>query len=248
MCRGARRAKTKARSRALTDLLEAMAEADRALRAELEDSQRDVAWIGGALCIQAVMPDGQTTAAMMCPTREQTKHFAISIASNRGEVDAVRNVSSSLQPPRYSPYALPNFDGLREPEAPSAPRDANESSRDPNFDSHFALRQLQRRPRDLRRLRNALARLNAKGPYGLALDEIRMATLALRRAREYRELAARLRIRNFSSNETSSGSSSGVGDAGEGPGRGETGRTQGDRVGGDCVREIHDAFINELGR
>ena len=64
-CRGARRAKHKAREKALAELLSLMEEADEASRLDMQDLERNVAWIRGAgglerlAIVRAVMPDGE---------------------------------------------------------------------------------------------------------------------------------------------------------------------------------------------
>ena len=192
-CRGARRAKHKAREKALADLLSLMEEADEASRLDMQDLERDVAWIRGAgglerlAIVRAVMPDGGLAAAMACPSAEQTDGKEAAPSFSPG---ASRDLAEGFEstPNRLSRYALPSFDIVDEvPHDPSLGIEA---------DDLWALRQLRRRPRDRRRLEAALANISAHDPRGMALDEIRMAALALRRAREHRELTARLQIIN----------------------------------------------------
>jgi len=188
-CRGARRAKLKAREKALANLLSLMEEADEASRLDMQDLERDVAWIRGAgglerlAIVRAVMPDGELAAAMACPSAEQThgKEAAPSPSPSR-------DLAEGFATTRLSRYALPSFDIVDQvPHDPSLGIEA---------DDLWALRQLRRRPNDRRKLEAALANLSARDPRGMALDEIRMAALALRRAREHRELTARLQIIN----------------------------------------------------
>ena len=101
---------------------------------------------------------------------------------------ASRDLAEGFATTRLSRYALPSFDIVDQvPHDPSLGIEA---------DDLWALRQLRRRPNDRRKLEAALANLSARDPRGMALDEIRMAALALRRAREHRELTARLQIIN----------------------------------------------------
>ena len=188
-CRGARRAKHKAREKALADLLSLMEEADEASRLDTQDLERNVAWIRGAgglerlAIVRAVMPDGELAAAMACPSAEQTdgKEAAPSPSPSR-------DLAEGFETTRLSRYKLPSFDIVDEiPHDPSLGIEA---------DDLWALRQLRRSPHDRRRLEAALANLSARDPRGMALDEIRMAALALRRAREHRELTAQLQIIN----------------------------------------------------
>lgn len=193
-CRGARRAKLKAREKALANLLSLMEEADEASRLDTQDLERNVAWIRGAgglerlAIVRAVMPDGELAAAMACPSAEQTdrrKEAAPSPSPSRNLADFEDGFGSTT---RLSRYALPSFDIVDQ--VPHDPRFGIEA------DDLWALRQLRRRPNDRRKLEAALANLSARDPRGMALDEIRMAALALRRAREHRELTARLQIIN----------------------------------------------------
>jgi hypothetical protein len=188
-CRGARRAKHKAREKALADLLSLMEEADEASRLDMQDLERNVAWIRGAgglerlAIVRAVMPDGELAAAMACPSAEQTdgKEAAPSPSPSR-------DLADGFETTRLSRYKLPSFDIVDEmPHDPSLGIEA---------DDLWALRQLRRSPHNRRRLEAALANLSARDPRGMALDEIRMAALALRRARDHRELTARLQIIN----------------------------------------------------
>lgn len=192
-CRGARRAKLKAREKALANLLSLMEEADEASRLDTQDLERNVAWIRGAgglerlAIVRAVMPDGELAAAMACPSAEQTDRRkeaapSPSPASSRNLAEGFGSTT------RLSRYALPSFDIVDQ--VPHDPRFGIEA------DDLWALRQLRRRPNDRRKLEAALANLSARDPRGMALDEIRMAALALRRAREHRELTARLQIIN----------------------------------------------------
>ena len=189
-CRGARRAKLKAREKALANLLSLMEEADEASRLDMQDLERNVAWIRGAgglerlAIVRAVMPDGELAAAMACPSAEQTdgKEAAPSPSPSRNLAEGFGSTT------RLSRYALPSFDIVDQ--VPHDPRFGIEA------DDLWALRQLRRRPNDRRKLEAALANLSARDPRGMALDEIRMAALALRRAREHRELTAQLQIIN----------------------------------------------------
>ena len=190
-CRGARRAKLKARTKALANLLSLMEEADEASRLDMQDLERNVAWIRGAgglerlAIVRAVMPDGELAAAMACPSAEQTDRRKEAAAT----AAAARNLAEGFgSTTRLSRYALPSFDIVDQ--VPHDPRFGIEA------DDLWALRQLRRRPNDRRKLEAALANLSARDPRGMALDEIRMAALALRRAREHRELTARLQIIN----------------------------------------------------
>jgi len=191
-CRGARRAKLKAREKALANLLSLMEEADEASRLDTQDLERNVAWIRGAgglerlAIVRAVMPDGELAAAMACPSAEQTDRRKEAAPSPS---PASRNLAEGFgSTTRLSRYALPSFDIVDQ--VPHDPRFGIEA------DDLWALRQLRRRPNDRRKLEAALANLSARDPRGMALDEIRMAALALRRAREHRELTARLQIIN----------------------------------------------------
>ena len=186
-CRGARRAKHKAREKALADLLSLMEEADEASRLDLQDMERNVAWILGTdgaerlAIVQAVMPDGELAAAMACPSEEQKDGKEAALCESR-----FPSRRRDVFRPRL--YVLPNFDIVDEvPLDPVLGFDG---------DDLRALRQLRRRPRDRQRLEAALASLSSRDPRSMALDEIRMAALALRRAREHRELTARLQIIN----------------------------------------------------
>ena len=189
-CRGARRAKHKAREKALADLLSLMEEADEASRLDLQDMERNVAWILGTdgaerlAIVQAVMPDGELAAAMACPSEEQKDGKEAALSGSRFPSRMLRD--DAEHHPRL--YVLPNFDIVDEvPLDPVLGFDG---------DGLLALRQLRRRPRDRQRLEAALASLSSRDPRGMALDEIRMAALALRRARDHRELTARLQIIN----------------------------------------------------
>ena len=188
-CLGARRAKHKAREKALAQLLSLVEEADEASRLGMPHLERDVAWIRCAdtserlEVVQAVMPNGKLVAAMACPSGEQKdgKESAPS-PSFTGPVSLAHRNDTGL-------YTLPSFDIVDEIAIDHAFR----------FEGiHLeALRQLRRRPRDRRRLEAALARLSVQDPHGMALDEIRMAALALRCIRELRELTMRLGIINW---------------------------------------------------
>ena len=189
-CRGARRAKHKAREKALAGLLALMEEADEASRLDLQDMERNVAWILGTdgaerlAIVQAVMPDGELAAAMVCPSEEQKDGKEAALSGSRFPSRMLRD--DAEHHPRL--YVLPNFDIVDEvPLDPVLGFDG---------DGLLALRQLRRRPRDRQRLEAALASLSSRDPRGMALDEIRMAALALRRARDHRELTARLQIIN----------------------------------------------------
>ena len=133
--------------------------------------------------MQAVMPNGKLVAAMACPSGEQKdgKESAPS-PSFTGPVSLAHRNDTGL-------YTLPSFDIVDEIAIDHAFR----------FEGiHLeALRQLRRRPRDRRRLEAALARLSVQDPHGMALNEIRMAALALRCIRELSELTMRLDIINW---------------------------------------------------
>jgi hypothetical protein len=129
------------------------------------------------------MPDGELAAAMACPSEEQKDGKEAALSGSRFPS---RRRDDAAHHPRL--YVLPNFDIVDEvPLDPVLGFDG---------DGLLALRQLRRRPRDRQRLEAALASLSSRDPRGMALDEIRMAALALRRARDHRELTARLQIIN----------------------------------------------------
>ena len=218
-CRGARKAKAKARDVALAGLLALMTEADRASRLDRENAQPgDVGiarWVRegdgvderkAIFFMQAIAPNGDACAAMMCreqtlvngtppafPGFDENDHtFPSPPGPNLG--------SGTLQTPRFH---LPSFemDRVRSGDENSAREiqqssfgldDGNEETEETETDR--ALRQLSRRPRDHARLAAALVNLCARDPGGMSLDEIRMASLALRRAREAREYETRLEI------------------------------------------------------
>ena len=194
-CRGARRAKLKAREKALANLLSLMEEADEASRLDMQNLERDVAWIRGTngvdrlQIVQAVMPDGKLAAAMACPSEEQKG--GKEAAPSPSVAGPVSRAHRNDAVPRTHLYTLPSFDIVDE-----VPFD---NALGFEGDDLWALRQLRRRPRDRRRLEAALASLSARDPRGMAIDEIRMAALALRRAREHRELTMRLDIINRTS-------------------------------------------------
>ena len=210
MCRGARRAKAKARERALSELLALMSEADRVAQTEAEDSSRVVgtSWVSETrgrgehgerfFFIQTIMPNGTACAAMMCPAREQTlkPDGEAPKPSCLAESDTEKNAIATTSAPRFH---LPSFE-----------IDHTYLSSEVGLGlvhENQALRQLRGRPRDRRMLENALLNLSRRDPDAMSLDEIKMASLALRRAREQRELVSRLRI---------------IGAGGAGPGNGST--------------------------
>ena len=168
----------KAREKALADLLSLMEEADEASRLDTQDLERNVAWIRGAgglerlAIVRAVMPDGELAAAMACPRRSRrTGRRRRPRPRPRGDL------AEGFETTRLSRYKLPSFDIVDE--IPTTRASGSRRTTSGRCGSSGGARTTAGgwKPRP---------QTSPRATRGMALDEIRMAALALRRAREHR--------------------------------------------------------------